>query len=85
MTTPPTPDVVPIFDAADRAMRDELERWTIAVPEEMRLALCRAVVGRLQAASMLNFDRPWEADDQFADVLAEAGLDARDATRPEVI
>lgn len=67
------PDVRPIYEAADRAMQDELEKWTYDVPEEFRMALSRAVVLRLQQASMLNFDRPWELGDQFADVLAQAG------------
>lgn len=70
---PDRPDTAPIFDAADRAMRDELEKWTIPVPDELRLALCRAVVDTLRDASMLNYDRPWELDDQFADVLTQAG------------
>jgi len=70
---PTRPNAVPIFNAADRAMRDELDRWTIPIPEELRLALCRAVVGTLRDASMLNYDRPWELDDRFADVLTEAG------------
>jgi hypothetical protein len=54
------PDVRPIFDAVDRAMRDEMGKWTYDVPEEFRLALSRAIVKRLQQASMLNYDRPWE-------------------------
>lgn len=73
MTTPPRPDVRPIYDAADRAMRDELEEWTYDVPEEFRMALSRAVVKRLQQAGMLNYDRPWELDDRFGDVLSQAG------------
>ncbi|HEU4540310.1 MAG TPA: hypothetical protein VFR23_04210 [Jiangellaceae bacterium] len=72
------PNLAPIFDAADRAMRDELEKWTIPLPEHLRLKLSRAVVHRLQAAGMLNFDRPWEADDEFADVLTQAGLPLED-------
>lgn len=67
------PDVRPIYDAADRAMQDELEKWTYDVPEELRMALSRAVVLRLQQAGMLNFDRPWELDDRFGEVLAQAG------------
>lgn len=58
------PNLVPIYDAADRAMRDELGKWVIPVPEELRRALSRAVVGRLRDAAMLNYDRPWEADDR---------------------
>ena len=74
-STPDRPDVRPIHRAADRAMQDELKRWTYDVPEELRLALSRAVVKTLQQASMLNYDRPWELDDQFADVLAQADED----------
>lgn len=72
------PNVVPVFDAVDRAMQEELGRWTYDVPEELRLALSRAVVQRLQGASMLNFDRPWETGDQFADVIAQSGIDLPD-------
>jgi hypothetical protein len=75
VTSPARPNVVPIHAAVDRAMLDELGRWTIPLPDELRLALARAVVLRLQRAGMLNFDRPWEADDEFADVLAEARVD----------
>jgi hypothetical protein len=71
--TEPRPDIRPIFDAADRAMQDELTKWTYDVPEEFRLALTRAVVHRLQSASMLNYDRPWELSDRFGDVLSQAG------------
>lgn len=67
------PSLAPIYDAAERAMRDEMRRWTVPVPDELLLALSRAVVGTLRDASMLNFDRPWELDDRFADVLTEAG------------
>lgn len=75
MTMPARPNIVPIHDAVDRAMRDELEKWTYDVPEELRLALARHVVKDLQRASMLNYDRPWELDDRFADVLAAGGED----------
>jgi hypothetical protein len=57
------PDINPIHDAVDGAMLDEMQRWTYDVPAEFRLALVRAVVRRLQGASMLNFDRPWEEMD----------------------
>ena len=67
------PNLVPIYDAAEHAMRDELRRWTVEVPEELLLALSRAVVGTLRDASMLNHERPWELDDRFADVLTDAG------------
>lgn len=67
------PNLVPIYDAVDRAMRDELAKWTQPVAEELRLALSRAVVGTLRDASMLNYDRPWELDDRLADVLTDAG------------
>lgn len=67
------PDVRPIYTAVDRAMQDELEKWTYDVPDEFRMALSRAVVKRLQQASMLNYDRPWELGDRFGDVLLEAG------------
>lgn len=75
MSKPNRPDVRPIHDNVDRAMQDELERWTYDVPDEFRMALSRAVVKSLQQASMLNYDRPWELGDRFADVLAEAGED----------
>lgn len=77
MTNPHRPNVVPICDAVDRSLADELNRWTIDVSDEMRMALARAVTKRLQQGGMLNFDRPWEANDRFADVLAEAGLGPR--------
>lgn len=82
----PRPDTRPIFDATDRAMQEELEKWTYDVPEEFRLALSRAVVKRLQEGSMLNYDRPWEIGDQFGDVLAQAGIDPDGTvTRPNAI
>jgi hypothetical protein len=70
---PGRPDVRPIHDNVDRALQDELDRWTYDVPDELRFALARAVVKSLQLASMLNYDRPWELDDRFADVLSQAG------------
>lgn len=60
-------DMQPILDAVDRAMQDELGNWTFKVPEELRLALSRAAAYRLQAAAMLNFDRPWEGGDDPPD------------------
>jgi hypothetical protein len=55
------PDMTAIGDAVDRAMQDELaKRWTYDLPIELRLALTRAVVDRLQGAGMLNHIRPWE-------------------------
>lgn len=54
------PDVRPIYDNVDRAMQEELGKWTYDLPEEFHMALSRAVVKSLQESSMLNFDRPWE-------------------------
>jgi hypothetical protein len=58
------PNVVPIHDAVLGAIAEETNRWTYSLPDEYRLALARAVTKRLQQASMLNYDRPWEADDE---------------------
>lgn len=67
------PDVRPIFITIDRAIQDEMAKWTYDMPEEFRLALVRHVLKDLQQASMLNLNRPWEIDDRFGDVLREAG------------
>ena len=66
-------DIRPVYEATDRAMQDELAKWTYDVPGELRMALGRAVVKRLERAGMLNHDRPWELDDRFGDVLRQAG------------
>lgn len=76
MTRSNRPDVVPIYEAVDRAMLDELDKWTYDVPDELRMALARHIVKDLQQASMLNFDRPWETDSRFVDIAlrSDAGV-----------
>lgn len=51
---PRRPDVRPVHDALDRALLDELRKWTIDIPEEMRLALVRAGTKGLQQAGLLK-------------------------------